>query len=308
MKLSIVTTLYQSSNTIDLFHKKISYVAKKIYKNNYEIIYVNDGSTDNTLIKAKKIISKDSKSILIDLSKNFGHHKAIMTGLEFSKGDHIFLIDSDLEEDPDLLYSFYKNLIESNCDVVYGVQERRKGGFFERISGQIFWILFNFFSIIKVPNNISTIRLMKKKYVESLLQFKEAEPLIAGLWYLVGFNQKGITINKLSKGTSTYTLKKKINYLLTSITSFSNKPLYYVFYFGVLTFSLSLIFCIYFLFIYFTGYIKLEGWTSIILSIWLIGGLIVTILGIISLYLAQIYIESKKRPNTFINQIYKKIK
>ena len=128
MKLSIVTTLYKSSPYIDEFYVRISKEAQKI-TNDYEIIFVDDGSPDDSLLKVVALYERDSRVKVVELSRNFGHHKAIMTGLSCAKGDFVFLIDSDLEEAPELLGSFWNELQkEDDLDVVYGVQEKRKGG------------------------------------------------------------------------------------------------------------------------------------------------------------------------------------
>ena len=144
MKLSIVTTLYKSSPYIDEFYARISKEAQKI-TDDYEIIFVDDGSPDDSLQKAVALYEKDSKVKVIELSRNFGHHKAIMTGLSHAKGEFVFLIDSDLEEEPELLGKFWEELHkEKELDVVFGVQESRKGGWFEKFTGGLFWKLINF--------------------------------------------------------------------------------------------------------------------------------------------------------------------
>ena len=157
MKLSVVTTLYNSSNYIYEFYDRISEKARAI-TSNYEIIFVDDGSHDDSLQKALQLHENDVKVRVVELSRNFGHHKAIMTGLSYAKGDYVFLIDSDLEEDPELLSEFWKERTEDvNVDVVYGVQEKRKGGWFERWSGKLYMngrALFTFTATI-IPKHIS---------------------------------------------------------------------------------------------------------------------------------------------------------
>ena len=175
MKLSIVTTLYKSSPYIDEFYARISKEAQKI-TDDYEIIFVDDGSPDDSLQKAVALYEKDSKVKVIELSRNFGHHKAIMTGLSHAKGEFVFLIDSDLEEEPELLGKFWEELHkEKELDVVFGVQESRKGGWFEKWSGEMFYKVFNYFSGVKIPKNFLTVRLMKQNYVKNLTSFQEKE-------------------------------------------------------------------------------------------------------------------------------------
>ena len=160
MKLSIVATLYQSASYIEEFHSRVSAAAKEYAGDDYEIVLVNDGSPDNSLDIAISLTEQDSHVVLVDLSRNFGHHKAMMTGLFQSKGDQVFLIDSDLEEDPECLLSFSEQLQKMACDVVYGVQEQRKGGWFERWSGRWFYRFFQALTGMALPENIVTARLM----------------------------------------------------------------------------------------------------------------------------------------------------
>ena len=163
MDIAIVSSLYSSEKYIDEFYSRIVDVVKK-HSLSYEIIFVNDGSPDNSISKVLQIQKKDANVILIDLSRNFGHHQAILAGLEESNSHLVFLLDVDLEEEPENLEKFLKVLNESNADVVYGVTESRKGNFGEKIFGYLFYTIFNSLSNIKIPRNITMTRLMKKKY------------------------------------------------------------------------------------------------------------------------------------------------
>ena len=154
MDLSIVTTMYYSASYLEEFYNRITTTAGKI-ADDYEIIFVNDGSPDNSLDLAISFYERDDRVRVIDLSRNFGHHKAIMTGLSHAKGEVVFLIDCDLEEDPELLGKFYDELKCSDADVIYGVQQARKGGFVEKISGNIFYWMFNLLSSYPVPTNLN---------------------------------------------------------------------------------------------------------------------------------------------------------
>lgn len=152
-----------------------------------------------------------------------------MTGLSHAKGEFVFLIDSDLEEEPELLGKFWEELLkEKELDVVFGVQESRKGGWFERWSGKIFIKLFNILSDVKIPKNFITARIFTKKAKESLLSYNERELCLGCMYYDIGFNQKEVVVTKLSHSPTTYTFSKKINVMFNSIVSFSSKPLIYI--------------------------------------------------------------------------------
>ena len=178
MKLSIVSTLYCSENSIKEFYDRVTDEAKLLVDQSYEIILVNDGSPDKSFEIAVEISNHDSHVKIINLSRNFGHYKAIMTGLKYASGEKIFLLDSDLEEQPEYLSSFEKKMNEENCDVVFGIQTKRKGRLFEKITGELFWRMFNFFSDIDLPVNTVTARLMTKRYVHALLLHQEKEIFI----------------------------------------------------------------------------------------------------------------------------------
>lgn len=306
MKLSIVATLYKSASHIAEFHQRVCAVAKQLAGEDYEIVLVNDGSPDNSLDLAVHLTEHDGHVVVVDLSRNFGHHKAIMTGLAQAKGDEIFLIDSDLEEEPEWVISFARQMQNTACDVVYGIQEHRKGGWFERLSGQWFYLFFKILTGLSLSENIVTARLMSRRYVDALLRHEEREIFLAGLWHITGFDQCPQVVKKHSTSKTTYTFRSKMSLLVNSVTSFSNAPLVGIFYIGVLI-SLCAIFYIIYLIVYWRFLAKpLSGWTSVMASIWLLGGLIISFIGVVGIYLSKIFSETKQRPYTIVRQIYAK--
>lgn len=303
MMLSVVATLYKTEEYIEEFFLRIVKIIDKLNISDYEIIFVDDGSPDNSLERAI-FLTKDSHVKVIELSRNFGHHKAMMTGLQNAKGDLVFLIDSDLEEEPELLESFYQELKAKKCDVVYGIQGERKGNFFERISGPLYYKIFNFFSGINIPQNIITARLMKKNYVDALVSFKERELNCAGVWSLTGFDQRPYIVKKGSHSPTTYSLSKKISIMVSAITNFSSRPLFLICFFGGFVSVFSVFYVVYLL-IHKIFLNKIpDGWTSLMASIWLIGGLIIFFIGIVGIYISKIFTEVKQRPYTIIKKIY----
>jgi putative glycosyltransferase len=304
MKLSVVTTMYYSRNYLHEFYFKTVNAIKELNLT-YEIIFVDDGSPDDSLQVALEIQKSDSNIQIIELSKNFGHQKAIMTGLQHAKGDYIFLIDCDLEEDPALLKLFWQNLQQNeSLDVVYGVQVKRKGGWFERNSGRFFYKLLSFLSSIKYPADTLTSRVMSRRYIDAIKKFNEKELDLWGVFVMAGFNQESILVTKGFKGTSTFTFAKKVRRGIEIITSLSHRPLYITFFLGLISFVIAMASIVVILYEkYFLDQI-VEGWASILVSVWLVGGMILLMLGIFGIYLSKMFLEIKNRPLTIIKNVY----
>jgi putative glycosyltransferase len=308
MKLSVVATLYQSAAYIAEFYQRTSTAAKQLVGDDYEIVLVNDGSPDNSLDVAVQLTESDTHVVVVDLSRNFGHHKAIMAGLEYSSGEKVFLIDSDLEEEPEWIISFSEQMADENSDVVYGVQKERKGGWFERWSGSLYYSIFNWLSHIEHPRNIVTARLMTRRYVNALLSHKERELVISCLWVITGFKQCSQTVKKHMTSSSTYGISKKLTHLVNAITSFSEAPLKMIFYCGVFVFCMAIFYASSLIINHFFMSEPVDGWTSIMVSIWVLGGMVISFIGIIGIYLAKIFSETKQRPYVIIRDVYGKSK
>ncbi|GEP50369.1 putative glycosyltransferases [Flavobacterium noncentrifugens] len=306
MKLSVVSTLYRSKPFLDTFLQEILLAITTLEISDFELIFVNDGSPDDSLshlIAKKKEIPQIK---IVDFSRNFGHHYAIQAGLQQVTGERIFLIDNDLEVHPNVLLEFYRIMDEKpELDVVYGFQEQRKGGFIENFSGKIFWKVINYISEVKIPANILTERLMTRNYVESLLTLKDANLFLGGMLHWVGFNQQGVAVKKgLRQGQSTYSLKMRMQLMVQAVTSFSGKPLEFLFYFGLLVSMFSFLFVIYLVLIkiIYNNEVQL-GWTSIIAINVMILGIVSTFLGLIGIYIFKIFKQVQGRPNYIIKKI-----
>lgn len=304
MKLSIVATLYQSAQYINKFYARASTAARQLVGEEYEIVLVNDGSPDNSLELAISLTQQDMHVVVVDLSRNFGHHKAMMTGLAHAKGELVFLIDSDLEEEPEWLLSFDEQMRQERCDVVYGVQERRKGNWFERWSGQWFYRFFKILTGLSLPENVVTTRLMSRRYVDALLSHQEREIFIAGLWHITGFDQHGQVIKKHNTSETTYNFRRKMSLLVNSVTSFSNAPLVSIFYIGISISLFALAYIAYLITHWLFLAKPMSGWTSVMASIWLLGGMVISFIGVVGIYLSKIFSETKRRPYTIVRKIY----
>jgi putative glycosyltransferase len=303
MYLSIVTTLYRSAPHVEAFYREMTREAERLTPD-FELVLVNDGSPDESLELAVALHHRDLRVRVIDLSRNFGHHRAMMTGLAHARGDLVFLIDCDLEEDPALLGRFHDELKRSGADVVYGVQDQRKGGVVERVSGWLFFTVFNLLSPTPIPANLTTVRLMTRRYVRRLVSHREREFFISGLWTLTGFEQVALPVQKQSRSPSTYDLARKVALLVNSVTAISDRPLVLIFVIGLVVSTLAGGAASYLVIrrVFFGVY--LEGWPSLIVSVWLLGGLTLLSLGVIGIYLSRVFIETKRRPYVIIRAIY----
>lgn len=304
MRLSIVTTLYRSAATIKEFYSRAIRAGEAV-TDDFELLMVNDGSPDDSLSLALALQATDPRVIVIDLARNFGHHKAMMTGLAHATGDLVFLIDSDLDEPPEDLALFHRRLMQGDCDVVYGVQEVRRGGLVQRATGALFFSLVKLLSDHPLPRNLVTARLMTGDYVRALVRHRDREFLISHLWQIAGFRQQPITITKLTRSPSTYSLRQRIEMAVKHVTMSSTRLLYNVLYTGLVIFGLSIVVILYYLGRYFSSGIGVDGFTSQIVSIWFLGGLITLILGIIGIYIGNIMAETKRRPYTTVRRIHR---
>lgn len=304
MKLSVVATLYRSAPYIEEFCRRTIEAARSLVGDDYEVILVHDGSPDDSLAHAIQLAEKHPNLLVVDLSRNFGHHRAMMSGLSFAQGDLVYLLDSDLEEEPEWLLPFAAQLDREQCDVVYGVQEFRKGGLVERLSGPLFYRAIRFLTGLKIPDNIVTARLMRRRYVEALLRHEEREVFMAALWLITGFDQRPRIVRKHQSSATTYTFGRKMAVLVNSVTSFSNIPLIAIFYLGLAMSLAAGIYTLYLIINWLFFATPLVGWTSVMASIWLLGGLIISFIGLIGIYLSKIFIETKRRPYTIVRQVY----
>jgi putative glycosyltransferase len=305
MKLSIVATLYKSSAVVDEFVDRALAAAEPLF-NEVEIVLVNDGSPDDSLAKALARHDGDSRIVVIDLARNFGHHKAIMTGLAHAQGDFVFLIDSDLEERPEYLAQFYETLSATNSDVAYGVQVSRKGGVFERLSGRLFFWAANGIGNEKLPANTVTSRLMTRDYVRALVQHQDREFVLGHLFMMAGYKQVPMPVTKLSISRTTYSPARRFDMAIRYLTTNSTRLLYAILCAGLTISSVAALAIVYLIVRYLQIRTNPDGWTSVIISVWFFGGLITLILGILGMYIANILSETKRGPYTIVRGIHRK--
>jgi putative glycosyltransferase len=306
-EISVVTTLYKSRRFLDEYIRLCEQALAEIGCTLYELVFVNDGSPDDSLDYLLSVKAGRSDMVIVDLSRNFGHHQAMHTGLSVSTGELVFAIDCDLEVSPMVLVEFYRRMKAEHCDVVYGFQDRRKGGVVERLGGAVFYKVFNAMSDIPVPANVITEKLMTRRFLQGLLELGDRNLFLGGMIKWAGFNQIGVAVPKKQRdGANTYTLLRRISLMVNAITSFSSQPLVWLFHFGVTITSASFL---YGLFLVVRKIVYQDqmvlGFTTIVALIVLSLGIITMCLGVIGIYLAKIYNQVRGRPIVLIRDIYR---
>jgi len=304
MRLSVVSTLYRSAPYLREFYARAAAAARALSAD-VEFVFVNDGSPDDAMDVALELRREFGNVRVVDLSRNFGHHPAMMAGLEHATGDLVYLTDCDLEEPPELLPDFAARL--GGADVVYGVQDTRRDGPAARLSARVFYRVFNLLSTDPIPENVMTVRLMTRRYVGALLRHTEADFAIAGLWARTGFRQLPVPVTKRRKPTSTYDLARKVGVFVTALTAFSSRPLHFIFYLGLVIFGVSALTAVGLV----AGQVLFgwaqTGWPSLMVSVWLLGGLTIFCQGVIGIYLSKVYVEVKRRPTTIVREVFEPV-
>lgn len=272
-----------------------------------KIVFVNDGSKDHTWQLIRQYHEENPMIQGINLSRNKGHQSALLAGLMTVKEycDMAISMDADLQDDVDAIDQFVEKYYEG-CEVVYGVRsERKTDSFFKRASAQSFYKLMLHMGV-EIVYNHADYRLMSRRALDEMEGFKEVNLFLRGIVPLIGFQSGVVTYERHERfaGESKYALKKMLNFAFDGITSFSVKPIRMVTTLGIIIFAISILMLIYFLITWCIGW-TVPGWTSIVVSVWAIGGLQLLAIGIIGEYIGKIYMETKARPK-FIVQEYLK--
>lgn len=305
MKISVVTPLYKSAPYIEELHRRCVAAIRATGANQYEIIFVNDASPDNSLETARRVAQADANVIVIDLARNFGQHRAVMTGLAHATGDYVFVMDSDLEDEPEWITLFYDEMIARGCDVVYGINNNQKGGLLYSAARNFFYYVLNVLSSVSFPPNVCSARLMTRRYVAALLQFTERELFMAGIWHMTGFTQLPIEVVKQDRSATTYSMAGRINVFVNAVTAFSTRPLAFISVFGIALSAVAFFFVMWVFYKKFVHGIAIEGWASVMAAVLAIGGLSLFFNGVMAIYIAKIFIEVKQRPRSIIKDIYR---
>lgn len=304
--ISIVTTMYRSRGFLERFLAECLQALAEAQCDRFEIMLVNDGSPDDSLAYAMERRADIPQLVVVDLSRNFGHHNAMLAGINAARGDLVFLIDCDLEVSPLTLAAFKTKLEQTGSDLVFGYQEARKGGWIEKHSGSLFYKAFNFLSDVKIPENTATERIMTRRYVDAFLQLGDRNLFLAGMMSWTGFQQLGLPLQKKQReGKSTYTFLRRIGLMVNAVSSFSAQPLVWMFNVGLTITSLSFLYVFYLVVRKVMFDDALLGFTSMVALTTLSLGIMTTGLGLIGIYLGKIFTQVQDRPAFIVKDVHR---
>lgn len=302
---SVIVPMYNEEEVIPETYRRLTKVMDDINES-YEIIFINDGSRDNTKAMLSELCKTDKRVKMIDFARNFGHQIAITAGMDYAAGDCMVIIDGDLQDPPELIPDMIE-IWRSGFDVVYGKRKSRQGEtFFKKFTAKIFYRLLGKLTDVDIPVDTGDFRLIDRKVCEALKQLPERSRYVRGLMSWVGFKQTAIEFERSERfaGETKYPLKKMLKLAMDGIMSFSYKPLRIASYLGTF---LSLASFLYLIFVLLQKLIFPEsaqsGWASIIAVSLFFNGIILLMLGIIGEYIGRIYDEAKGRPLYIISEL-----
>lgn len=304
-KISVVIPMYYEEDVANECYNRTKKVLNGLEDYDHEIIFVNDGSKDKTLPILKEIATKDEKAKVISFSRNFGHQAAVTAGLKFVTGDCILIIDSDMQDPPELLVDMLK-LWEDGNEVIYAKRKTRKGeSKFKLMTAKMFYKILNNLSDVEIPKDTGDFRLVDRKVVDVINSMPEHNKFLRGLFSWVGFKQKPIEYERQERfaGKTKYPLKKMLKLASDGIISFSTKPLKVIGGIGIASIFISFILLIYAILSYIFKWNNLaSGWTSLMVAITFFAGVQLVSIWMISEYIARIYDDTKQRPEYIIDE------
>ena len=304
-KISVIIPMYFEELVAEECYKRVSTVLKGINNYEYEIIFINDGSTDKTLEILESIAKNDNRVKVISFSRNFGHQAAVTAGLKEVTGNVAVIIDADLQDPPELIPEMVK-LWEEGNEVVYGKRKTRDGeSVFKLMTAKMFYKTLNYLSDVDIPKDTGDFRLVDRKVVDKMNSLPEHNKFLRGLWSWLGYKQYAFEYERKERfaGKTKYPLKKMLKLAADGIISFSSKPIKMVGILGLISIIISFIVLIYALISYAFRLNNLSaGWTSLMCALTFFSGIQLLSLWIISEYIGRIYDETKGRPQYIVDK------
>jgi polyisoprenyl-phosphate glycosyltransferase len=302
--LSVVVPCYNEEEGVRELHRRVTAVCQSCVGDAYELVLVNDGSSDATWKLMCELSELDKNIVAVNLSRNHGHQLALSAGLQMCRGERVFIIDADLQDPPELLSKMMERM-DGGCDVVFGQRIKREGETaFKKASAFAFYRLLNRMVDIDIPGDTGDFRLMNRRAVDILNSMPEHHRFIRGMVSWIGMRQEALPYERAARfaGETKYPLSKMIRFAIDAITGFSVRPLRLASYLGFCFGIVTLLLLIYVLVAYFLGH-TVGGWTSLAVIILALGSVQLFVVGVMGEYLGRLYIESKRRPLFIIQEV-----
>ena len=303
--LSIVVPCYNEEPCLAELHKRLSAVARGVAGDAYEIVLVNDGSRDASWAIIEGLAQRDPRLVGINLSRNHGHQLALTAGLDLCAGERILVIDADLQDPPELLPEMIATMEREQADVVFGVRRARAGETaFKRATASVFYRLLSRLAETTIPRDAGDFRLLSRRALDAFLSLPEQARFIRGMVAWIGFRQVPIAYDRAERtaGETKYPLSKMVRLALDAVTGFSVAPLRLASHIGLGLFAASLLLLIYIAYAYLSGR-TIQGWTSLMLVVVVLGAVQMFVLGMIGEYLGRLFTEVKRRPLYIVSEI-----
>jgi dolichol-phosphate mannosyltransferase len=302
--LSVIVPVFNESEGIGMFYQRASAALAAIPGVDYELVFVDDGSRDDSYQQLARVAAEDPRVRVIRFSRNFGHQIAITAGLDHAQGDCLAVIDADLQDPPEVIGEMVTQW-RAGYDVVYGVRAKRDGeGRMKLWTASVFYRLLRKITGIRIPVDVGDFRLLSRRAADHLRQLREQDRFVRGLVSWIGFKQTGVTYNRDKRfaGETKYPYRKMLKFALDGITSFSTVPLKLATWLGYAASALAFLYLLSVFVQKLLGY-TIEGWATIMVALLFLGGTQLICIGIIGEYVGRIYSESKGRPLYIVEEV-----
>ncbi|HEY0112249.1 MAG TPA: glycosyltransferase family 2 protein [Allosphingosinicella sp.] len=305
LRLSIVVPCYNEEACLAELHGRLAAAARQVAGEDYEIVLVNDGSRDRSWAVMQELATVDPQLVAINLSRNHGHQLALTAGLDLCSGERVLIIDADLQDPPELLPDMMAEMDLREADVVYAVRRARAGETaFKLATAKLFYRALSRLAEIEIPRDTGDFRLMSRRALDALLSLPEQARFIRGMVAWVGFRQVPIAYDRAERhaGQTKYPFSKMVRFAVDAVTGFSTAPLRMASHIGLWLVAASVLLLLYIAASFLTGSV-IQGWTSLMLVVVVLGAVQMFVLGMIGEYLGRLYIEVKRRPLYIVSEI-----
>jgi dolichol-phosphate mannosyltransferase len=302
IELSLVIPTFNEEGNVQRLYNEILLVLKQLQISTYEVIFIDDGSSDQSLHCIEALRAQDTNVHYLQFSRNYGHQHALKAGLDHAKGAAVISLDADLQHPPALIADMVQ-LWRQGAEVVYTRRnDKQNVGLFKKLSAKAFYWLANRLSEVPIEEGTADFRLLDRKVVDAIKTFKESHLFLRGLIPTLGFKQVALDYEPAVRfsGQSKYSLGKMFHFAINGITSSSAKPLYFSIYLGLFFAFLAFVYGCYAIYIAVFTDAAITGWTSLIASVLFIGGIQMILIGIVGIYLGKLFVQSKQRPTYII--------